>query len=213
MRVSQLSPQQVPFATPSPNPFSPLKLGGIPKQGAAPHPTPGYLGQFIHFQPTSETVLFLAETISEEVIAFGPRRGFTSRSCIRVPIPGLTQLLGVPNPLVTQGMDLGISPSPTLRFCWRNTFSWRCGKGDRVGVHGRSCCWGCVHTHFWGPSLTSRDWEKFTYTAHFHMSRLRLAEATICAVMQCLGFLPAPHWQGFHLPCRCFIAARVVVSI
>lgn len=41
----------------------------------------------------------------------------------------------------------------------------------------------CAHTHFLGPFLTSRDWEKFTYTSHFHMSHL--VEATICVAVQC----------------------------
>lgn len=71
----------------------------------------------------------------------------------------------------------------------------------------------CEHTRFWGPSLTSRDWEKFTYTAHFHMSQLCLAEATTCAVVQCWGFFPAQRQQGFDLPHGCFIATSMAVSL
>lgn len=71
----------------------------------------------------------------------------------------------------------------------------------------------CEHTRFWGPSLTSRDWEKFTYTAHFHMYQLCLAEATTCAVVQCWGFFPAQRQQGFDLPRGCFIATSMAVSL
>lgn len=64
----------------------------------------------------------------------------------------------------------------------------------------------CAHKHFGGPSPTSRHWEKFTYPAHFHMSWLRLAEATICAAARRSGFFPAPERVGFF-PRGCFVAA------
>lgn len=108
------------------------------------------------------------------------------------------------------------------RFCQRNNFSLRCGKWDRVDGHPSSCRYGFgggggvgvyACTRFWGPSLTSRDWEKFTYTAHFHMSQLCLAEATICVVARRSGFFPAQRQRGFDLPRRCFVAARVVISL
>lgn len=106
---------------------------------------------------------------------------------------------------------------PPPRCCWGNNFSWRCSEWDRamaseqllLGMGG----YVCARTRFWGPSLTSGDWEKFTYTAHFHMSQLRLAEATICAAAWRSGFFPAQRQQGFDLPHGCFVAAHTVISL
>lgn len=130
---------------------------------------------------------------------------FAAQSRIWLPIPAWMQLLGCRALLVTPSTDLGVSLFPGAAFPPEEQL-FPGGVGQGGDGHGSSCRWGwgrgggcvmCVHKHFWGPSPTSRDWEKFTYPAHFHMSWLRLAEATICAAVRRSGFFPAPERVGF----------------
>lgn len=148
------------------------------------------------------------------VIAFGPRRSIAGQSFMaRAAHPWLRAAFGIQIPIGHPGHEFWecrcssppLPPPPVLFYLLEEIFpsdvangtGWiaieAAAPGDGEGRTGVCVCVR-THRHFWGPSLTSRDWEKFTYTAHFHMSQLRLAEATICAGARRSGFFPAQRW-------------------
>lgn len=137
------------------------------------------------------------------------------------PQPHFATAVGVLSPTGCLEREFWGPPLPNAAFLPEKQFfpaMWQMGQGGWPSKQLPLWIWGggvgvYACTRFWGPSLTSRDWEKFTYTAHFHMSQLCLAEATICVVARRSGFFPAQRQRGFDLPRRCFVAARVVISL